>query len=577
MKTIITEIIPITEDIYSEKDYPMFKYFYLTKYKTKEDLIYHMDKKENYPLLNLLLSDHPDIKKIKYLPIFNEFTNYMVENYSFKISRDDAKTRILENEEIYKDDKFKKLFKNFIKVWNEIKSSAIKYKCREEMAVKTLSSKDPVIYFLNDNGELGFGMYIASACQNFISWQNTFLQRIIDSNGLEGILHYYVNNIKRKVPVQNAKPEQTLLIDERFDKSNYIDLIDVIYTFSERNIFNENRQINYSDYNSFKYDYDAIEEELGKIILPGVCLFESEDELNFVTFWSEGLRGGRSQMLIDFCSKYPQEELEIEEKKQITKYIIDKLPNNYDFKDFFGSLQMLIFYLTEKGNNKNDIKVNDVIEKAPQYLNLSDDLKNFFTNKENKINELSIYKIKNLFSFIEHFCFKDLIETLHIEYKKQIPEETKTKIKNSLLNIGNDPKDKFTIKDLGAAVRRFISRYLAGKLEVNDIKETRELVFELCREDLWDETILNKGDLQAFIEEKIKDFKLTVGEAYNFYELIGKEDKKVIEEYEKKKEDKKREKEKSEKILELEELLKGQDIGKTEEIMKEFKKKKKKK
>ena len=74
----------------------MFKYFNLTKYKTKEDLIKHMDKKENYPLLNLLLSEQPYIKKMKYLPIFNEFTNYMVDNYSFKISRDDAKKKNLD-------------------------------------------------------------------------------------------------------------------------------------------------------------------------------------------------------------------------------------------------------------------------------------------------------------------------------------------------------------------------------------------------------------------------------------------------------------------------------------------------
>jgi hypothetical protein len=83
--------MPITEDIYSEKDYPMFKYFLLTKYKTKEDLLNHMEKKEKYPLLNQILLDNYEINKMKNLPSFNEFTNYMVENYSFRISRDDAK------------------------------------------------------------------------------------------------------------------------------------------------------------------------------------------------------------------------------------------------------------------------------------------------------------------------------------------------------------------------------------------------------------------------------------------------------------------------------------------------------
>jgi len=47
----------------------------------------------------------------------------------------------------------------------------------------------------------------------------------------------------------------------------------------------------------------------------------------------------------------------------------------------------------------------------------------------------------------------------------------------------------YTIKDLGAAVRRFISRYLAGTMQELEIKEDRLLYEELSREDLWDEKI----------------------------------------------------------------------------------------
>ena len=47
------------------------------------------------------------------------------------------------------------------------------------MPVKDLSINDKLIYFLNDNGELE---YLASACQNFIDWQNSFLDPIIELN-----------------------------------------------------------------------------------------------------------------------------------------------------------------------------------------------------------------------------------------------------------------------------------------------------------------------------------------------------------------------------------------------------------
>ena len=37
-----------------------------------------------------------------------------------------------------------------------------------------------------------------------------------------------------------------------------------------RDIFEPNNKINYKKYNDIKYNYDYIEEELGKLILPGL-------------------------------------------------------------------------------------------------------------------------------------------------------------------------------------------------------------------------------------------------------------------------------------------------------------------
>jgi len=66
------------------------------------------------------------------------------------------------------------------------------------MPVKDLTIDDNLICFLNDNSELYNGMYLASACQNFIEYQNSFLQPILDENQLNGILYPYVDNIKKK-------------------------------------------------------------------------------------------------------------------------------------------------------------------------------------------------------------------------------------------------------------------------------------------------------------------------------------------------------------------------------------------
>ena len=535
LKTYVTELIHPSSESYTEKEYPMFKYFNYTKYKSEADMLKRMHNKEKYALILQLISDSPDVKKLKYLPAFNEFTNYMVNYYSFKISREDAKKNPLDEEEITKEQGFNKKYNNFINAWDHIKTKAIKYKCRPEMQVKQgFSKKDKLINFLNDAGELLNGMYLASACQNFIEWQNTFLQPIVDSNAFNGILHNYVNNISKKIPVQEAKLDQVVLIEERFEKyRKYIDFNDVIYAYSERNIFGENGKINYSDYNTFVYDYDSMEEELGKIILPGVCLFEGEDNLNFVTYWGEGFRGGNSSMISKFYGKYKQIDLDVDEKKIVFNYISNMNKNKsnkanqrrkYDFKYFFGSMQILLFYLTEKGVMSESEKIINIIKEAPGYLKLSNDCKSFFYNEGRNF---TLNKVMNLFFFFEHLCFEDLADTLQLEYQQKIPEETKNKIIEKLVKQ-NNPNDTINAKNLGAATRRLISRYLAGKLEVTDIKEDRDLSFELSREELWEEKIGKLEDLMDLIMDKVNEFKLTVGQAYDFYNIIGDDDRNTL-------------------------------------------------
>ena len=133
----------------------------------------------------------------------------------------------------------------------------------------------------------------------------------------------------------------------------------------------------------------------------------------------------------------------------------------------------------------------------------------------------------SLFFFFEHLCFEDLADTLQLEYKMEIPEDLKVLITNKLLKE-KDPQDKITIKDLGAATRRLISRYLAGKSQVNDVKEDTDLAYYLTRIDLWEEKLANLEDLEDIITSKLYEFKLKVGQAYAFYNLIGEEDKNSI-------------------------------------------------
>ena len=130
----------------------------------------------------------------------------------------------------------------------------------------------------------------------------------------------------------------------------------------------------------------------------------------------------------------------------------------------------------------------------------------------------------NLFFFFEHLCFKDLSNTLQPDYKATIPEEIKNKIIEKLLKEKNS-SDIINSKNLASATRRFISRYLVGGSMTIDIKKDRDLAFELSRMELWEEKIGKMDNLLELIREKIKEFRLTVGQVFEFYNIIGEEDR----------------------------------------------------
>ena len=127
-----------------------------------------------------------------------------------------------------------------------------------------------------------------------------------------------------------------------------------------------------------------------------------------------------------------------------------------------------------------------------------------------------------IFSLVEHFCFKDLSSNLIKEYNEDINEEIINKINTKLLNNENN---NLPIKELASAVRRFISRYLVGKNKKADIEPKSLLLHELKRPDLWNKKIEN---LEELLSDEIKEYKLTVGQCFKFYELIKEEDEKEI-------------------------------------------------
>ena len=238
-----------------------------------------------------------------------------------------------------------------------------------------LDENKTLAHFLNDNGEICKGMYIAAAYQYFIECQNNFLNKLIEPLKQNGILHHFVKNMEKTIDVQNAKKNEAL----NFDTANK-EFIEMIYDNCKRNIFREDNSINYMNYKQYIYDFDSIEKNLGELILPGKVKFNGHEQLKFVTYCFEGFRGNKSSVLSDFSGKYKQKPLNIETKQNIYNLIKDKLENqNEDLSKILFSIQLLIYYLTQEGKESTDA-IKTIIGELPDFVTLSKECIDFLNN-----------------------------------------------------------------------------------------------------------------------------------------------------------------------------------------------------
>ena len=399
IKEIICEEKPPTEKIY--QDFPLLKYFVYTEYKTVFDLLRSEEMCMNccpllYKYLIEVQNKNSNVSKLENLYIFNKFNNKMIDIYSFNITREEAKYKILKYEKLYSEPIFSELFEDFIEAWEGVNNQAIQYKDYPKMEKKYLSEQDQLIYFLNDVNEQGYGMYLASAYQNFISWQNEFLQYIIDKGKDKINLSCYIDNMKRRIPIHRVRKNQIISIKGCFlEHPDYSNLEECISFFTKRKIFNKTGKINYSNYNKFEYDVSGIEEELAKVLLPGKCLFKEENDY-FVTFWGEGFNGRKSNFLQKFYKKFKQTDLDPDEKNKVLNYLTFRKDN--DFRQFFGSMQAFLFYIMSYNFNENDTISNIFNNSYENFIKLNERDKSLlrFFNNEN-IKDFKGEKILSIF------------------------------------------------------------------------------------------------------------------------------------------------------------------------------------
>ena len=516
-----TALMPKENFLYSE-------YFNYINYPSINNFIHKFslinENKERYPLLNIFIKDESNPKNLKDLSAYNDFVNTMINYYSGKISRNEANNeeRSLNLEPIYKqDENFRNKFEKFNSIWKNYLSKSIKdsEKNTSNKFINEFTGRERLAYFLNDSDDKGYGIFILKGLKKFIEWQNSFLIPIINAykNKKNNILNCYISKMEKKVNVQDANDSQILKIENCFENTYFVNFEELIFLYCNRKKNN---------LNDFEYNFEKIEEELGKSLLPNKCLF-NENNIKYIIYQNEGFRHINYDLFINFGKSYGEKALIDDERKKLFNYIIKEY-NNFDI--LYDSFILLVYYLNNQLYAKKDSKIIDFIDKAKKkYINFGEQFITFF-NEDGK--DIVIEKLLNSILYMEHLCYEHLIPKIDNKFKEGLDQSKKEEIKKYFNDKHNDTV--ITKKVISSAVRRFITRYLLNDNKKENINPNLKLYISLERKYLWNNEIFLKvgNNFNDLIKNYLGNFTfaLEVKHSIEFYNIISEEEKQFISE-----------------------------------------------
>ena len=366
-----------------------------------------------------------------------------------------------------------------------------------------MSKEDSLSFFLIDDGEFGYGMYLSSIYEKYILIQNKFLNDVINNinNSDNKKLEYIKEKINEEINIQKAKEYN--IFSFKFKNFNSFD--ELIFFYSYQNSCNNSFEFENSknDNNNINFIFEEIEEQLKYLLLKKK---KFNNNINFVIYEFEGLRGENySSILNAFLNKYPQKQLNQLEQKYLNGY-----KNNNNLIRILFSLQSMIKLYSEIPSFDQDIIIEETFNVLKFFFEIDYDLKDLFQEP------FMISQIISIYEYLEYLCFDVLKNKIQPEYKLIIDKEKIEQIEKFFKDNQSVVIDKLIISQ---TIRIFISRYLVGKnfdIDINNIEIFNWLSF---RVDCWKKEIYSNE--QFFHEiEKLKTLNIKVGEALNLYEIL---------------------------------------------------------
>ena len=173
-----------------------------------------------------------------------------------------------------------------------------------------------------------------------------------------------------------------------------------------------------------------------------------------------------------------------------------------------------------KENYDQNHLIYKIIEKLPNYIVLNEEfdklIKNrIYNNPEDKC--FTVNSLVSIFEYFESLCWKEMRKNILLDYKLELPEDTKQKIIEYFNKLTEDKiinKKNFT-----TALRRLISRSIAGSRQEIDIKSDSQLKLYMNREDLWSKDIIG-NELFDMENDQICTDDILVGHCFNLYNVL---------------------------------------------------------
>ena len=325
-------------------------------------------------------------------------------------------------------------------------------------------------------------------------------------------MNQYSFVIKKEIIAQRATKKE--LVSLNISNDIYNSFEELIYSFYYSNCFKEYGDVYYLSYKENHFDFQNIEIELSKLLLPEKRLFSNEQNQDFILYAFEGFNQNEC-IILYFKEKINEVKLLSKEEKTIFSNIIEGI----DYRLILFNFQSLfLFFITKRniiiGNEKLIEEINNLPTKI---IKLDDEFINIFKNPQLKIN---LNQLIDCYEYIEFLNYDKILDNVSKNFKIKLHE-----IQINKLNDHFDSKKNHLIskKDLGNAVRKFISRFLVGER----FEKIESSIFAYIREkkELWDEEIKSDENKEQFKKEidNLDSINILIMQSVDFYEQLGGE------------------------------------------------------